>query len=581
MKILKLLSNLIIFFISFFQFSNYLLANEPVDIWSIDKKDSVTEDLNNIEESNQNIYKLDPINSIEDEIIKDIDLYESKNSLVGLYDPEVNNLSIEMWSSSNGESIKSILKRINKKKLSQDSIEVLEIALLTNSYPPKNNISESEFNNLKIEYLLKKNDLDLIKKFILNNPDFKNNTKLIEFYVNKNLSKSNLESSCSIFENINIFNNDYLSKFKIYCLIQDNKNDEAQLFYDLKTEQGFEDNFFEKKFNYLMGYTSKIDKKISEKDILNFHLSHRTNPEFKFVPNNETSRIIWDYLSSANLLEDLNTIDLENDERIKIIETATHQKNYSERELFDLYKRFQFNIDQLINAQNTYKLLPPYKGRALLYQKLLISKNSNEILDLSFRLKSSFQEDGIDKAFEETLLNFLNNIKFEDVPSNYTTFYEKNINFNKNIETKKIKINNKLIHQSKLINYFLNQQDIKKTEKDLNDFLKKTKKNKKYFVSKKDIILIEALKSDGIKISKKYENLYDLDNNIPNDLKNLIENSDTGMILLRLAEIIGEDSVENLDIDTIDFIISTLNFINMDTLSNIGNFTFKSLNYIK
>tara|TARA_Y100000992_G_scaffold301695_1_gene273278 strand:- start:282 stop:2021 length:1740 start_codon:yes stop_codon:yes gene_type:complete len=568
MKILKLLSNLIIFFISFFQFSNYLLANEPVDIWSIDKKDSVTEDLNNIEDSNQNIYKLDPINSIEDEIIKDIDLYESKNSLVGLYDPEVNNLSIEMWSSSNGESIKSILKRINKKKLSQDSIEVLEIALLTNSYPPKNNISESEFNNLKIEYLLKKNDLDLIKKFILNNPDFKNNTKLIEFYVNKNLSKSNLESSCSIFENINIFNNDYLSKFKIYCLIQDNKNDEAQLFYDLKTEQGFVDNFFEKKFNYLMGYTSKIDKKISEKDILNFHLSHRTNPEFKFVPNNETSRIIWDYLSSANLLEDLNTIDLENDERIKIIETATHQKNYSERELFDLYKRFQFNIDQLINAQNTYKLLPPYKGRALLYQKLLISKNSNEILDLSFRLKSSFQEDGIDKAFEETLLNFLNNIKFEDVPSNYTTFYEKNINFNKNIETKKIKINNKLIHQSKLINYFLNQQDIKKTEKDLNDFLKKTKKNKKYFVSKKDIILIESLKSDGIKISKKYENLYDLDNNIPNDLKNLIENSDTGMILLRLAEIIGEDSVQNLDIDTINFIISTLNFINMDTLRN-------------
>ena len=568
MKILKLLSNLIIFFISFFQFSNYLLANEPVDIWSIDKKDSVTEDLNNIEDSNQNIYKLDPINSIEDEIIKDIDLYESKNSLVGLYDPEVNNLSIEMWSSSNGESIKSILKRINKKKLSQDSIEVLEIALLTNSYPPKNNISESEFNNLKIEYLLKKNDLDLIKKFILNNPDFKNNTKLIEFYVNKNLSKSNLESSCSIFENINIFNNDYLSKFKIYCLIQDNKNDEAQLFYDLKTEQGFVDNFFEKKFNYLMGYTSKIDKKISEKDILNFHLSHRTNPEFKFVPNNETSRIIWDYLSSANLLEDLNTIDLENDERIKIIETATHQKNYSERELFDLYKRFQFNIDQLINAQNTYKLLPPYKGRALLYQKLLISKNSNEILDLSFRLKSSFQEDGIDKAFEETLLNFLNNIKFEDVPSNYTTFYEKNINFNKNIETKKIKINNKLIHQSKLINYFLNQQDIKKTEKDLNDFLKKTKKNKKYFVSKKDIILIESLKSDGIKISKKYENLYDLDNNIPNDLKNLIENSDTGMILLRLAEIIGEDSVQNLDIDKINFIISTLNFINMDTLRN-------------
>ena len=64
----------------------------------------------------------------------------------------------------------------------------------------------------------------------------------------------------------------YLSKFHIYCLINDNKREEAQLQFDLKTELGFKDEFFEKKFNYLMEYISTIDETTSEKSILNFHL---------------------------------------------------------------------------------------------------------------------------------------------------------------------------------------------------------------------------------------------------------------------------------------------------------------------
>ena len=57
------------------------------------------------------------------------------------------------------------------------------------------------------------------------------------------------------------------------------------------------------------------------------------------------------------------------------------------------------------------------------------------------------------------------------------------------------------------MNYFNGDFAKSKIEKDLNNFLKKIKKDKKYFLSKKDIILIESIKSDGIEISKKYENL--------------------------------------------------------------------------
>ena len=46
------------------------------------------------------------------------------------------------------------------------------------------------------------------------------------------------------------------------------------------------------------------------------------------------------------------------------------------------------------------------------------------------------------------------------------------------------------------------------SEKDLNDLLKKVKKDKDYYISMKDIILIESLRYDGINISKKYNKLY-------------------------------------------------------------------------
>ena len=61
-----------------------------------------------------------------------------------------------------------------------------------------------------------------------------------------------------------------------------------------------------------------------------------------------------------------------------MVEKATHEKNYDENELFELYKRFQFNINQLLNVKEAYKLLKNYEGRALLYQKLILSKDVNQ-----------------------------------------------------------------------------------------------------------------------------------------------------------------------------------------------------------
>jgi len=580
MKILKLLNKkkLSIFFI-FFIFSSSALysEDEPVDIWNLDSNTNtndsetliISEDVNNEESISENsIYKMNSEKKENLDIQEDETLLSKKILITGLYDPEANGLSIDMWSSSDGEQIIKIFKNINKIRLSKDAKEILNIALLTNSYFPQNNISNEQFLNIKSDWLVKNNDLKLIEDYLIKNKNLNNNETLIEFIANEYLSNSELEKSCDIFLKLNqVIEDNYLSKFNIYCLIGAERKEEAQLVFDLKKELGFEDIFFEKKFNFLMGYIES-ENQISEKSILDFHLSHRTIQDFKYEPDQNTPKNIWRYLSTSNLLDSIEDINLDDHDKIKIIEKATHEKNYSEKELYDLYKRFLFNINQLLSVKQSYKLLSDVEARALLYQGILITNEVESKIELTKLLKDSFIKEGIRGAFQDELSKILKNIDISKVPSNYTSFYEKYVN-EEGRDLTKIKINNKFIHQSKLINYIRGNSSKKSTEKDLNDLFKKIKKNKEYYISTKDIILIETLRSDGIELNKKYKDMYQTDDyNMPTDIQVFINNNETGMVLLRLVEIIGEDNLKDMGTETLYFIISALNQLNMDTLRN-------------
>ena len=574
MKISKLLNKnyLSIFIILFILLNSFVAAeDEPVDIWNLEKKLEENKSeiiLQDNDISVNSTIQIQTNQSNEFEIVKGNKLNSNNINLAGLYDPAENGLTIDMWFNSDGNEIVSIFNRINKIKLSNDAKEILDIALLTNSYFPKKNISEDKFLNYKTDYLIQNGNLELIKLYLLKNQNNSNNSKLLRYYVEEYLSNSDLENACSIFNEINLLNDDYLTKFKIYCLINENRTEEAQLQFDLMKELDFNDEFFEKKYNFIMGYTSDDEKQISEKNILDFHLSHRTNPQFQYIPSKNTSKIIWRYLSSSNLLENIDEIDLEDIEKLSLIEQATHEGNYSEKELLDLYKRFQFTINQFLNVKDAYKLLPTVHGRALLYQRLLLTKDPEQILDLSSKLKDSFVSENIENAFKKELSKMLGKINVEDIPSNYSTFYTKNL-INQNPKKSKIKINNKIIYQSKLLNYFKESYNIKKVEKDTNDLIKSIKKNKNYFVSTKDLMLLESLQSDGVKISKKYLKLFQFNqSDIPTDLQLLINNNEIGLVLLRFVEILGEDEFINLGSDTIYFMVDALNRLNIDSIRN-------------
>ena len=577
MKILKLLSKkdlLIIFFFLFFGFS--VQSEEAIDIWKIEQKKTEKVDvIDGIEEkeSTQNsIYKMQSQKNNESNIETDQTFFSKEIKIVGLYDPAENGLDINMWSNSNGDQILNIFKRINKIDLSKDASEILDILLLTNAYYPETNISKDQFLELKSNWLIKNSNFQLIEKYLLENQIINDHPKLGKLLVDNYLSRSEVKKACKIFSNIkSAIENDYLSKFQIYCLINDNKKNEAQLLIDLKKELGFENKFFESKINYLMGYESNPEKTISEKTILDFHLSHRTNPEFKFEPNESTSNQIWKYLSTSNLLDDTKDIELTDIDKINNIEKATHQKYYVEKELFELYKRFQFSINQLLNIKESTKVLSAIESRALIYQGILITSEVEDKLQLMNALKNSFKNDNIENAFVSELRLLLGDLEQESIPENFTRFYENHIVEDKQdkAELASIKINNKVLHQSKLIKYFTEESYKKKITKDLNDFLKKIKKNKKYFFSKKDIILVESLKSDGIQVSEKFKDLYKInESEIPSDIQIYINNGDLGTAMLRIVEVIGQDALKDIDDETMYFIISTLNKLDIDPLRN-------------
>ncbi len=575
MKISKLLNKKnFLFFVFIFIYFDNSIANEPEDIWNIDKTNTQVKenDQNNsivsdeITEEVISVYDLNSQeNKSENQILLENNL-EKKITLYGLYDPVEYNLSIDMWNKSEGEEIKKIFDKIFSQNLSNDALDILDIALLTNSNAPKQNITKIDFYKIQKNFLLKKNDLELIKLFLQRNPDFPFKDDLINYYSNYYLAEANIEKSCEIFNYIGEVPliNDYTSKLKIYCLINSNKIDQALLIYDLKKEIGFKDEFFEKKLFKLIGF-EKESNQISDKNLLELHLSHRVVENFEYIPDDKTSKDVWKYLASANLLEKVENIDLEDIEKINLIEKAVHDGNYDENDLFNLYTRYQFNFNQLLSAKENYKTLDSSSQRALIYQKMLLTVEQSEKLYLAKLLKSLFDADEIGNAFNSELSSILQSVDETTVKPDLLSFYQSNI-INEDASNRKIKFNNKIIHQSKLLNYFIEKKELSKIEKETNDLLKSILKDKKYIITTNDEILLESLKYDGVKISKKYSDRYSSTANIPPDIQVKINNRDLGLILLRIVEIIGEDKLENLGSETLNFILITLNQLDLDNI---------------
>jgi hypothetical protein len=224
-----------------------------------------------------------------------------------------------------------------------------------------------------------------------------------------------------------------------------------------------------------------------------------------------------------------------------------------------------FDINTLVNADEIYQSLDGIEARSLIFQKYLLSDKSESQLKYLFLLKEIFKKDNLSNIYTDYLSDKLREFNKSDIPEAYQEVVNKNIITDKNNIKGKIKYDDKILHRSRVLKQYT-EDDIPKakTQKNLMNVYKKVRKNKNYFFSAKDLALIQSLEKDGFAIPKEIKHnemakKYD----IPSGLIDLMKNDEIGLLSLKFVEILGEDKIENLDPETIYFLVNILNQSNL------------------
>jgi len=568
--ILKNFSKFLSLFIFFF-FTSQIHGDEKIEIW---KNQNLKKD-NNSEESSDNSSSntdkgLSSLNKIEKKQkiqITDGPIETSEEARVfGVYDPEEYNFNLNMWSNTKAEDVRASIKRLKKIKLSKTSNDILENILLSFSYPPVG-MNEKEFAQLKINWLIENDRIDLIESFLKQNKDFEGKGRAVQYLVDQNISEANIKKGCEKIKFIDsTIRDSYLEKFKIYCLVFNKKDSQARLLLDLLREQNQSDKFFDDKINFLLKISDKTSSKINEKNLLNFYLSSVTIKDFKYKPTKQTNKEIWKYLSAANLI---NIEDLTDKKEIKELEFAANDGQINPSIIFNIYKQTPFNLSTLINAKDLYQTIDTSEARSLIYQKYLLAEDTETQVEYLFLLEDLFKKDKLTNVFSKVLSNNLQKIGIENIPKKFKEISESRIERNEKLVLGKVKYNDKVLHQSKIMKFYLENEEEKKIQKEINKVFKKINKNKKYFFSAKDLALVDALTTDGFNIPNNFNakgltTKYD----VPKNLLSLIEKKQNAFLALKIVEIIGEDEPYQLDPETIYFITNLLNKMDLIKIRN-------------
>ncbi len=262
--------------------------------------------------------------------------------------------------------------------------------------------------------------------------------------------------------------------------------------------------------------------------------------------------------------------DVSDKEKIKNLEIAANNNSLNKERIFQIYARISFDLNSLINAENLYQSLDGIDSRALIYQKFLLSDNSENKIKLLFLLKDLFKKDDLQNIFTKFLSNTLKEFETKDIPDQYKEIVEKNIISDEEYKLGKIKYDDKILHRSKVVRFYTEPGTPKeKSQKNLMSVHKKIKRNKNYFFSAKDLALIESLEADNFSIPKEIKHKEIAKKySIPENLLDLISNDEIGLLALKFVEIIGEDEISDLDADSVYFIVHLLNQAKIKKLRN-------------
>jgi hypothetical protein len=271
-------------------------------------------------------------------------------------------------------------------------------------------------------------------------------------------------------------------------------------------------------------------------------------------------------LNAANLIK---LEDASDKEKLKELEIAANNNQLDKKKIFEIYKQIPFNLNILINAKSNYQTLNESDARALIYQKYLLSEGNNSKIEYLFLLEELFKKANLINVYSKYLSDKIEEIGIKNLPKEYQEIAQTRIVSEEDLILGKVKYNDKILHQSKILKYYVEGESKKKVQKDIDKIFKKISKSKKYFISAKDLALADALITDGFSLPSnfKYNELAEKFD-VPSNLLQLIENDQKAFLALKIVEIIGEDEPYQLDPETIYFVTNLLNKMNLVTIRN-------------
>lgn len=342
----------------------------------------------------------------------------------------------------------------------------------TSIYIKKIEYYEKILTKNKILFNLKKNDdtlyvktfIDIFysfisKKYYLNNENYPDIIKeCLKIYLKYN--------SLSLFSNDKLIKNisDYEEIEKIIKIILNNKKISLEELSDLITEIYFY-KLFEKKIN-------DVDKNKVENDFILFFKNLNIENNYFF----EYNQSLYNYINKMKILKmDVNEIENQkeqllninniyyffNEQNIKNMNNTQYiyYKFIQTLDLFDLLKRFQKSVDELIyyyldnsiNYQLSYVYEKYFKNKKFKYFNYIYNSNQYSHYELTFKefvyytyyyiqsIVNNFDDNLIKNSFYGISKNFFNNIYLNDNLEKQILFmnnYWKISSLNKNIDLK-------------------------------------------------------------------------------------------------------------------------------------------------
>ena len=177
-------------------FYSPLISEDKIDIWNNKKNssDSTKQEIKDVQKKTK-IKSSQPIQALEKFKQEGASIQSNQQKVYGIFEPANYDFNLNMWSSTKADDLRSSMKRLSKIPLSKSSNEILEIILFSFSYPPQG-MTEKEFVDLKINWLIQNDRIELIESFLKQNEEFEGKSKAIQYIVDKNIAGGNIKKGC-------------------------------------------------------------------------------------------------------------------------------------------------------------------------------------------------------------------------------------------------------------------------------------------------------------------------------------------------------------------------------------------------